>query len=75
MTDNYSIDKPIYFSLKWHVFEHSAWFAFCHVFRTTVTYKIGQNDFDIIFIPNSPKNHYVSGVNYFVVKVFFKSFV
>ena len=32
-----------------YVFEHNARFAFCQVFRTSVTYKSRQNDFDTIF--------------------------
>ena len=39
--DSYSIDKPINFDSKWHVFDRNTWFTFCHVFRMSVTYKIG----------------------------------
>ena len=51
--DNYSIDRPINFYLKRYVFEHSAWFVFCHVYGISVTYKIRQHDFDVIFLRNS----------------------
>ena len=51
-TDNFS---TVILYLKWHVFEQSKWFAFCHVFRMSVTCKIRQSDFDAIFIPSSPE--------------------
>ena len=28
ITDNFFIDKPTYFYLKWHVIEHNVWFFF-----------------------------------------------
>ena len=34
------------FCLKVYIFYHNAWFTFCHVFRMSITYKIGQNNFD-----------------------------
>ena len=43
------------FFLKRYVFEHSAWFFFCHIFRLSVTYKIRIKYFDAIFLLNSPK--------------------
>ena len=46
-TDNYSIDRPINFYSKRYVFV-SVWFAFCHVFRMSITYKIVQNYFGLI---------------------------
>ena len=41
--------------LKLHAFEHSEWFAFCHVFRLSVTYIIGIKYFDVVFLLSSPK--------------------
>ena len=38
-----------------HVFEHKARFAFCQISGMSVTYKIWQNEFNIIFVSNSPK--------------------
>ena len=52
---NYSADKPINFYSNRNDFEHNAWFAFYHVFRVSLTYKTGQNDFDGNFYPNSPE--------------------
>ena len=64
-TGNYSFDWLIKFYLKKHIFEQSSWFAFCHVFRMPVTYKIGQNDFDGIFLQDSPEQ-----LSYFRCKLF-----
>lgn len=41
----------------------------------SVPYKIGQNDFYVIFSSTVPKNYDVLGKNYFVIKLFVKSFV
>lgn len=38
--ESYSVDKPINFYSKRHVFEHNAWFTFCEVFRMSVIYEI-----------------------------------
>ena len=54
-TDNYSIDSPISFNSKWYVFEHIASYAFCQVFSMSVTFKIGQNDFDVVFLQYNSK--------------------
>lgn len=55
-SDDYSIDKSIKSYQKWHVFEINPWFAFCHVCRMSVAYKIGQNDFDAVFLLDSLEN-------------------
>ena len=40
----------------------------------SVTYKIGQNDFDAIFLPDSSEACFF-GANYFLMKMSSKSFV
>ena len=52
---NYSVDKPINSYSNRHDFEQNAWFDFCHVFRVSLSYKIGQNDFSGNFYPDSPE--------------------
>ena len=47
------IDQQLF--LYWYVFEQRAWFSFCHVFRLSVTYKIGIKYFDFIFLLDSRK--------------------
>ena len=51
--DNYSFDMPVNVYVERHIFEHSAWFDSCHVFEMWLTYKIGQNDFDVIYVPTN----------------------
>ena len=46
---SYSINRLISFYLKRHVIEHSAGFAFCRLIRMSLIYKIGKNDFNVIF--------------------------
>ena len=41
----------------------------------SVPYKIGQNDFYVIFFSTVLKNYDVLSKNYFVIKLFVKSFV
>ena len=41
----------------------------------SITYKIGQNDFDAVFLPNNPEKYYVLGTKYFAIKIFFKLFL
>ena len=36
----------------------------------SITYKIGQNDFDAVFLPNNPEKYYVLGTKYFAIKIF-----
>ena len=48
-----------------HVFGQNACFAFCRVFRMSVTYKIGLNIFDVIFLRESPEK-----LSYFRCKLF-----
>ena len=43
--------------------------------RVLVPYEIGQNDFDVIFLPNNPEKYHVLGTKSFVTKIFFKLFV
>lgn len=73
--DNYSFDMPVNVYVERHIFEHSAWFDSCHVFEMWLTYKIGQNDFDAVFLPNNPEKYYVLGTKYFAIKIFFKLFL
>ena len=76
MNLNISVDFQICISvpLKRRLFEHNAEFAFCEVFRISVTYKIGLNNFDTIFLLYIPETSCL-GVNYFIKNIFSKSFI
>ena len=49
--------------------------SFCHVFKMSVIYKIGQNGVEVIFPPTVLKNYHILSSNYFVINIFSKSFV
>ena len=76
---NYSIDRPIHFYLKYYDFGHNAWIAFCYVIRISVTYKIGQNDFDAISFQGSPEtlSHFRCNLLFFnkdVIKIIYLNY-
>ena len=50
--------------------QHVCVIHFCHVFRISVTYKIGPNDFDVIFLRKNWKSYYVLDANYCVTGIF-----
>ena len=71
----YSIERPINFHLKWYFLKHNLWFAFCHVIRMSVTYKLGRITLMLFFYLTVMRNYNILGARDFVGKKFFKSFV
>ena len=68
-TNNYSsVDLKNH--LKWHVFADNVGSVFCYVFGILVNYN-----FDTSFFLDSLKHYHVLDTNFFVLKVFSKSFV
>ena len=63
-----TMDRPIIVYLKQHVFEHSALFAFQYLTESEKIFLM------LFFYRTVLKHYHVLGANYFVMKIFSKSF-